>query len=125
MCTTYLKVKLPFICICTLQRAVRERIDKYRDKCFLCQFKNVKIDILPEYVITFLKKFSFFALSKPKQTIRPVGIISFSNLNRKTVLFVPFVPFQGEKVRAVHVSLYRQKLVSKLEKLSGELVSTY
>ena len=46
--------------------------------------------------------------------------ISFSNLNRKTVLFVPFVPFQGENVRAVHVSLYRQKLASKLEKLNVE-----
>ena len=44
--------------------------------------------------------------------------ISFSKLNRKTVRFVPFVPFQGENVRAVHGSLYRQKLASKLGKLN-------
>ena len=33
------------------------------------------------------------------------------------VLFVPFVQLQAENVKAVHVSLYRQNLASKLQKL--------
>ena len=68
--------------------------------------------------VPFLHCFIFFKKSW-------VCKISFSNLNRKTVLFVPFVPSQGENVRAVHVSLYRQKFGNQIGKAKCKQCGVY